>query len=265
MILERKTQSLPHQQPQPQETHAQLGWRADYLASRPPRGSGILATRLEKSAAVAVLAATGCSLVLSVGHPSQQQRRSLGKWVLAFLAFLGIIFNGCNSNSSSTGSNTNSDNENTDSQTIITSSIYEGDFYFDLLNGVETDSNSLWQISFQNKTINYECTQEDVETEFLCTEIGQTLQFSMPSVVLGDVHAAAMYDLDYDNLDSYPDTFITQDSPMFDHLSVEYGGENVIIMYDMSTHQVSLSESILLIYSLTNHSVFKIKFNESEI
>ena len=175
---------------------------------------------------------------------------------------LGVIFNGCNSNSSSTGSNTNSDNQNTDSQTIITSSIYEGDFYFDLLNGVETDSNSLWQISFQNKTINYECTQEDVETEFLCTEIGQTLQFSMPSVVLGDVHAAAMYDLDYDSLDSYPDTFITQDSPMFDHLSVEYGGENVIIMYDMSTHQVSLSESILLIYSLTNNSVFKIKFNE---
>ena len=178
--------------------------------------------------------------------------------IIIISIILGIIFTGCDS--SSTGSSENSDNQNSNNQTIITSSIYEGNYYFDLINGVETDSASIWQISFQNKTINYECTQEDVETELLCSEVGQTLQFSMPSVVLGD-GLAATYNLDYETLDTYPETF-EQDATLFDNLSVEYGGENVIIMYDMSTHQVSLSESVLVTYYMGNHTVYKLKFNE---
>ena len=178
------------------------------------------------------------------------------KTKLLISTIIYIFFIGCDSNSSSTGNN----NSNPENQTIITSSIYEGNYYFDLLNGIETDSSSIWQISFQNKTINYLCTEEDVETESLCTEVGQTLEFSMPSVVLGDV-LASVYDLNYDEIGNYPNTFM-QDAPSFDNLSIEYSGENVIIMYDMSTHQVSLSESVLIIYYMGNHTVYKLKFNE---
>ena len=76
--------------------------------------------------------------------------------IIIISMILGIIFTGCDSNSSSTGSNENPENQNSNNQTIITSSIYEGNYYFDLINGVETDSASIWQISFQNKTINWQ-------------------------------------------------------------------------------------------------------------
>ena len=169
--------------------------------------------------------------------------------------FILIIYLGCTSSNSSTSSDDSELNLNT----ITTSNIYENNFYFDIINGIETDSNSIWQISFQKKTINYECTQDDVETELLCSEVGQTLQFFMPSAVLGDV-LAAVYDLDYDNLDTYPDTF-NEDAQLFDNSSIEYGGENVIINY-LGNNQFNLSELVLIIYYMGNHKVYKIKFNE---
>ena len=168
-----------------------------------------------------------------------------------------IFFISCDSNSSSTGNNIAS----SENQTIITSSIYEGNYYFDLINNISTDSSSIWQISFQNKSISYECTQEDVDTESLCSNVGQELNFLMPSLVLGDVLASVYDDLEYNQLENYPDSFM-QDASSFDNLSIEYGGDNVIIMYNMSNHQVSLSESVLLVYNMVNHSIFKLKFNE---
>ena len=172
---------------------------------------------------------------------------------LLIFSIINIFVIGCNTDNSSTG-------HSPESQTIITSNIYQGNYYFDLLNGTETDSSSIWQISFQNQLVQYECTQQDVETESLCDEAGQALEFYMPSLVLGDVFAS-VYDLNYNELENYPNGFM-QDAPSFDNLSIEYGGENVIIMYNMSTHQVSLSESILIVYYMGSHTVYKIKFNE---
>ena len=149
---------------------------------------------------------------------------------------------------------------NSNCQTIITSNIYNGNYYYDLVNRIETDSSSTWQISFQNKLVEYECTQEDVDTQSLCNNVGQVLEFSMPSLILGDVLAAS-YDLNYNDLYTYPSTFM-QDAPVFDNTSVEYGGENVVIIYNMTTHQISMSESVLIVYYMGNHSVYKIQFNQ---
>ena len=57
------------------------------------------------------------------------------------------FFMGCSSNTSSVGSN----NLSSDSETVFTSDISIDNFYFSLINGEETDSNSVWQISFQKK------------------------------------------------------------------------------------------------------------------
>ena len=72
---------------------------------------------------------------------------------------------------------------------------------------------------------------------------------------MGDVFAAA-YDLNYDELESYPDTFM-QDAQIFDNESVEYGGENQII-----NPGSPINDTVLIIYYLANHSVYKIRFND---
>jgi len=180
---------------------------------------------------------------------------------LLIFTIICIFFISCDSNNSSTGSN----NSNPENQTIITSEIHQGNYYFDLLNGTPTDSSSNWQLSFQNKPAVYECTEDDVQNEASCDSIGQILTgFVMPSILLGNV-LASVYDLDYDNLDTYPNTFM-QDAPLFDNTSVEYGGLNEMISYccpNTDQHIISLSQSVLIIYSQSPyHKVYKIKLNE---
>ncbi len=163
-----------------------------------------------------------------------------------------IFFINCNPNNSSTVLNS----QNSVNQTIITSNIYESNFYFDVLNGIETDSLSIWQLSFQKKIISYVCTNDDVnQGEGDCNVTGEIISLISPSLILGDVFAAA-YDLNYDELESYPDTFM-QDAQIFNNESVEYGGENQII-----NPGSPINDTVLIIYYLANHSVYKIRFND---
>tara|TARA_B100000579_G_C22023785_1_gene485102 strand:- start:138 stop:389 length:252 start_codon:yes stop_codon:yes gene_type:complete len=64
------------------------------------------------------------------------------------------------------------------------------------------------------------------------------------------------YDLNYDELESYPDTFM-QDAQIFDNESVEYGEENQII-----NPGNPINDTVLIIYYLDSHSVYKIRFND---
>ena len=75
----------------------------------------------------------------------------------------------------------------------------------------------------------------------------ENVTYSMPSVVLGNVYAAVYSDLDYDEVINYPNTFMS-DATAFDILSVQYGGENEMIHYDITTHNVSVSSSVLIVY-----------------
>ena len=97
---------------------------------------------------------------------------------------------------------------------------------------------------------------------------GQT--YSMPSLVLntnpGQIMAAVYNNISFDELSSIPSTFSTApySDAISDLTSVQYGGNNEIISYNMQTHNVSINDAneVLLIYSMTTHKTWKIQFVE---
>ena len=149
---------------------------------------------------------------------------------------------------------TQSENDdNTNYSIMITDNIIEGSFYIDLATSSETTIDGTWQISFQMLDIDFG---------------GQT--YPMPNLVLntspGTIMAAIYNNISFFEFSSIPTTFSV--SPYADALtdltSVQYGGDNEVIGYNMSTHVVSINNpnEVLLVYSMITHQTWKIQFVE---
>ena len=144
-------------------------------------------------------------------------------------------------------------NDDVEYSTITTSNILENSFYIDFTTSLETTMDGTWQISFQMIDVDFN---------------GQT--YPMPSLILnsspGTIMAAIYDNISFEELSSIPSTFSTApySDALSDLTSVQYGGNNEIIGYDMTSHVVSINNpnEILLIYSMSTHQTWKIQFIE---
>ena len=119
-------------------------------------------------------------------------------------------------------------------------------FYYDFSSGTEVDSLNSWHISFQ----------------MIPVAFGQST-YMMPSLVLGGaVYAAEYSDVTFNGLDQTPDTFM---SDYFQDASVvQYSGSSEVLQYDMQSHTVSVKnpDRVFVIYESTNHTTYKVQFEE---
>lgn len=129
---------------------------------------------------------------------------------------------------------------------VTTGNMTENSYYYDLINGTETEAASSWHLAFQMVDV----------------EMAGTI-YSMPSLILGNVAAAVYADISYNDLTEPPDQETLQ-SDAIDNSTVEYTGEHEVIHYDMSTHTVTINEPerVFVIYAFATHSVYKVQFLE---
>ena len=165
------------------------------------------------------------------------------KHLILATSILGLMLVGCENNDS----NNDSNNDETGAE-VITHDIDETNapgFYFNLSSGSEIDSSSVWHFSFQ----------------MISVSLGQST-YMMPSLIIGEAYAAEYSDTTFNEIASSPSTFM---SDYFqDSTTVQYGGTNEVLQYDMQNHTVSVKnpERVFVFYESVNHKTYKIQFVE---
>ncbi len=164
------------------------------------------------------------------------------KHVTLMATILGLILIGCEDKKS------DDNNHNHSSIEVVTHDIDAEDaagFYYDLITGAEVNSSESWHISFQ----------------MLPISAGPTT-YMMPSLVLGTVYAAEYAGILFDDMESSPETFMTD--YFQDPTVVQYGGTNEVLHYDATTHVVSVSspDRVFVVYESSGHTTYKIQFIE---
>ena len=151
-------------------------------------------------------------------------------------SFLSLIFIiGCEETNDANG------NIIPNSTEVVTSDIMETNFYYNLATKSEVQSDEVWHISAQSKQVDFG---------------GQS--YGMPNIVLGNVYAQ-LSDSTFSEITVPP----AQNSSWFqDNSIVEYGEENEIINYNMTTHTVSIvnADQTFIVYEYIGHTSYKVQF-----
>ena len=166
------------------------------------------------------------------------------KHITLFFISFSLILTGCEEE------RLDVDNDDHDHEEIeVTTHDIDADgaagFYYDLVAEAETDSSGSWHISFQ----------------MLPITAGPST-YMMPSLVLGSVYAAEYASTVFDDMETTPETFM---SDYFqDPTVVQYGGTSEVLHYDPQSHVVSVSgpDRVFVIYEPSGHTTFKIQFVE---
>ena len=134
---------------------------------------------------------------------------------------------------------------------ITTSNVVQTEsVYINLADSSETTEDGTWQISFQMLTV--------VGSNFLMSNL-------VINPTPGTIMAALYDDRTFDEITSVPTTFSSPPytDALADLTSVQYGGANEMISYNLSTHGISINiNKVLLIYSVSTHKIWKIQFME---
>jgi formylmethanofuran dehydrogenase subunit A len=134
----------------------------------------------------------------------------------------------------------NEANENEKSANIIeitTDNVNDGPYYFNFSDGAINSTN--WHLSYQNLDAgggNY-----------------------MPSFLLNNTVM-----LNVDEASTFEDISQSPETNLFapSNGKLGYGGDNEVLIYDMQSHKISVSDSNYIIYDTVSHKVFKIRFDE---
>ena len=155
---------------------------------------------------------------------------------LKFFSFLSVLFIiGCEETNDTNG------NIISNSTEVVTSDIMETNFYYNLATKSEVQSDEVWHISAQSKQVDFG---------------GQS--YGMPNIVLGNVYAQ-LSDSTFSEITVPP----AQNSSWFqDNSIVEYGEENEIINYNMTTHTASIvnADHTFIVYEYIGHTSYKVQF-----
>ncbi|MGY8781816.1 MAG: hypothetical protein ACKVHA_00270 [Fidelibacterota bacterium] len=133
------------------------------------------------------------------------------------------------------------ENEVANTIEIVTNDIMDSNFYYNFVTQSIVDSTSIWHFSAKSKQVEF---------------AGQL--FGMPSIFFGDVYAQ-LSDSTYSEVTIPPG----QTSPWYqDNSVVEYGGEDEIISYNMTTHVASIEKptDVFIIYEYIGHTTYKVQF-----
>ena len=165
------------------------------------------------------------------------------KKLTPIITLFGLILFGCEQDSSD-----NNNGNDTEKIEVVTHDIDAANadgFYYDLVNAVETDSSEFWHLSFQMLPV-----------------VSGNATYMMPSLVLGEVLIAEYTNIDFDNVESVPETFMGD--YFQDSTAVQYGGSNEVLSYDMQIHRVSVKDPdrVFVIYESIGHTAYKVQFRE---
>ena len=165
------------------------------------------------------------------------------KKLTLFITLFGLILFGCEQDSSD-----NKNGNDTEKIEVVTHDIDATNadgFYYDLVNAVETDSSESWHLSFQMLPV-----------------VSGNVTYMMPSLVLGGVLVAEYTNMTFEDMGSVPDTFM--EDYFQDPTTVQYGGSNEVLSYDMQIHRVSVKnpDRVFVIYESAGHTTYKVQFVE---
>ena len=153
-----------------------------------------------------------------------------------YLSFLFVLFTiGCED------SNDINKDFTTNITEVVTSNVMVSNFYYNLITKSEVQSDEIWHISAQKKQVDFG---------------GQS--YGMPCIVLGNVYAQ-LSDSTFSEIIVPP----AQNSSWFqDNTIIEYGGENEIISYNMTTHTASIinADHTFIVYEYIGHTSYKVQF-----
>ena len=166
------------------------------------------------------------------------------KNVTLITTILGLILIGCEDKKSD-DNNHDHDHSSIEVITHDIDSLGATGFYYDLVAGAEVEASGSWHMSFQMLPISFGSNT-----------------YSMPSLVLSTVYAAVYTDTLFDDIESTPETFMTD--YFQDPTVVQYGGTNEVLNYDFETHVVSVSspDRVFVVYEPSGHTTYKIQFVE---
>ena len=165
------------------------------------------------------------------------------KTLMPFIVLFGLILFGCEQDSSE-----NNNGNNTEKTEVVTHDIdatNANGFYYNLVTAAETDSSESWHLSFQMLPV-----------------VSGNATYMMPSLVLGEVLAAEYTNMTFEDMESVPDTFM--EDYFQDPTTVQYGGSNEVLSYDMQIHRVSVKnpDRVFVIYESVGHTTYKVQFVE---
>ena len=165
------------------------------------------------------------------------------KKLTPFISLFGLILFSCEQDNSE--NNNENDTEITEVVTHDIDAANADGFYYDLVNAVETDSSASWHLSFQMLPVN-----------------SGNATYMMPSLVLGGVLVAEYTDVTFSDMESVPSTFM--EDYFQDPTTVQYGGSNEVLSYDMQIHRVSVKnpDRVFVIYETVGHTTYKVQFVE---
>jgi hypothetical protein len=153
-----------------------------------------------------------------------------------YLSFLFVLFTiGCEDSNDINNDITANITE------VVTSNVMVSNFYYNLITKSEVQSDEIWHISAQKKQVDFG---------------GQS--YGMPCIVLGNVYAQ-LSDSTFSEIIVPP----AQNSSWFqDNTIIEYGGENEIISYNMTTHTASIinADHTFIVYEYIGHTSYKVQF-----
>ena len=153
-----------------------------------------------------------------------------------YLSFLFVLFTiGCEDSNDINNDFTANITE------VVTSNVMVSNFYYNLITKSEVQSDEIWHISAQKKQVDFG---------------GQS--YGMPCIVLGNVYAQ-LSDSTFSEIIVPP----AQNSSWFqDNTIIEYGGENEIISYNMTTHTASIinADHTFIVYEYIEHTSYKVQF-----
>ena len=153
-----------------------------------------------------------------------------------YLSFLFVLFTiGCEDSNDINNDFTANITE------VVTSNVMVSNFYYNLITKSEVQSDEIWHISAQKKQVDFG---------------GQS--YGMPCIVLGNVYAQ-LSDSTFSEIIVPP----AQNSSWFqDNTIIEYGGENEIISYNMTTHTASIinADHTFIVYEYIGHTSYKVQF-----
>ena len=138
------------------------------------------------------------------------------------------------------GGCSNDDESNSNAKDLIiftTTNMNIADVFIDLQSGEEVTAESDWHLSIQKDTDNY----------------------NMPSIIFSNVQVAIYNDLLFEEIDELPTNFTNNEIDDMD--SFGYSGVHEILSYDITVHQVSVSNpDYVYILKFQDGVVYKLQF-----
>ena len=165
------------------------------------------------------------------------------KTLMPFIVLFGLILFGCEQDTPE--NNNGNDTEKIEVVTHDIDATNADGFYYNLATAAETDSSESWHLSFQMLPV-----------------VSGNAIYMMPSLVLGGVLAAEYTNMTFEDMESVPDTFM--EDYFQDATTVQYGGSNEVLSYDMQIHRVSVKnpDRVFVIYESVGHTAYKVQFVE---